>query len=249
MSAGAAIRPAMRLSPILASLGLRRRHALFPVIALGHILLLTLIWLIPRGPTSAPSMGGRLSVFEAKEQKQPSPKPAEPERPRASPVAQKSPVVPALAVPVVDPNLPASDTPAAPIFDSSAAEQAGFGTTCDVAATLTAAFNNDAALRAQLDRIGPASRSVANAIMIWDGSWVPLKEDAPEDALFTLRSAVVEAVRAAPGECFAEDVAGPRFVFVTQDGRSTILVLGSATWRLDQLLTQEPTRPGEAAPQ
>jgi hypothetical protein len=73
---------------------------------------------------------------------------------------------------------------------------------------------------------------------------VEVEGRAPEDAITLLRRAIVEGVRAAPAECLGQDVAGPRFIPVKDAEGTIILVLGSATWRWEQLLAEDPAANG-----
>ncbi len=208
---------------------LQRRHLLMPGILLVHALLLTIVFLSPSEALGVRAIGSPLSVFDvASEEQRPSP-----------PEPQPEPEEVVMPEPVVDLDLEAPPVAAEPVFDAAAAQLAGFGTTCEVAATLARAFMGSELIRSQLDRIGPEARSVANAIMFWDGQWVDVQGRAPEDAVETLRRAIVEGVRAAPPECLAQDVVGPRFVEINEGKGTMILVLGSGTWRWEQLL-QEP---------
>lgn len=210
--------------------GARRRHLLFPTIVAAEFLLLAAFAL--EAPASQPAPGAAKTIalvnVAAKSETPPAPEPQPVEAPQ----------------PVVVPPPPKLETvtpiPAAPVFNAAAAARAGFGTTCDVAHTLERGFGDDPLLSAELGRIGPGSRSVANAIMVWDGQWVDLSGDTPEDALETVRRAIVEAVRAAPPECLTQDLSGPRFVAVSRSDTTTVLVLGSGSWRWEQLLLEPP---------
>lgn len=212
---------------------LRRRHLLMPGILAAHAFILLMLLLAPSNPIAAPAAASRLSVFDVAAADTLPPRQAQPEPPRV-PSPQ-----PMIELPV---ETPIDTSP--PVFSAAAAQQAGFGTSCDLAALLGRAFENDPGLRAQLARIGPEARSVANAMMFWDGGWVPVEGRAPEDAVALLRQAVVEGVKAAPPECLSQEVAGPRFIPVKEAGRTMILVVGSATWRWQQLLESDP----QAAP-
>ncbi|MDP9415683.1 MAG: hypothetical protein M3Q08_16710 [Pseudomonadota bacterium] len=208
---------------------LQRRHLLMPGILLVHALLLTIVFLSPSEALGVRAIGSPLSVFDvASEEQRPSP-----------PEPQPQPEQVVMPEPIVDLDLEAPPIAAAPVFDAAAAQRAGFGTTCEVAGTLARAFGGSELVRAQLERIGPEARSVANAIMFWDGQWVDVQGRAPEDALETLRRAIMEGVRAAPPECLSQDVVGPRFIAINEGKGTMILVLGSGTWRWEQLL-QEP---------
>jgi hypothetical protein len=214
----------------------RRRHLLFPAIVAAEFLLLAVFSL--DAPASQPAPGEKsIALFNvaATSQTPPAPEPQPVETPKP------------LVVPPPPKIETASPIPAAPVFNAAAAVRAGFGTTCDVAYTLERGFGEDPLLSAELARIGPESRSVANAIMVWDGRWVELGGGAPVDALETLRRAIVEAVRAAPPECLTQELSGPRFIAVSRSDTTTVLVLGSGTWRWEQVLLEpSPATPSQA---
>lgn len=206
----------------------RRRHLLMPGILLVHVVLLGLLLLTPLSSVAPPAFGPSLSVFNVAAADPMPPAQQQPQPPR-------TPVPP----PVVDLKIETPLEAPPPVFSAAAAEQAGFGTSCELADLLGRAFADNPLLRAQLARIGPEARSVANAIMFWNGKWVEVQERAPEDAVGLLRRAIVEGVKAAPAECLGRDVEGPRFIPVKGAGGTTILVLGSATWRWEQLLSEQ----------
>lgn len=212
---------------------LHRRHLLFPIILLVHLLLLGGLALLAPVSLEARPPSAAVSVFDVHS---PSAEPIPP-TPVPRPPETESLLIPE---PLIKVGIEAEVLAAAPIFDTAAAVAAGFGTTCDVASTLVRAFENDEFARAQLHRIGPTSRSVASAIMFWDGSWVKVPGDVPPDALKAVRQAIMEAARAAPPACQVEDMTGPRFVSVQDGERTTTLVIGSGQWRWEQLIASSP---------
>lgn len=153
------------------------------------------------------------------------------------------PLLVELPTPDIPPKLETLALQAQPIFSASAAAHAGFGTTCDVAETLARAFAEDSFIKGELARIGPQSRSVSNAIMFWDAQWVELPGDPPKDAVEALRRGILEGVRAAPPGCLSQELAGPRFIFVSGAGSTLMLVIGSGTWRWEQLLIDAEETP------
>ena len=210
---------------------LRRRHLLMPGILLVHVLLLALVMLAPSNPVAAPAFGTSLSVIEVVAADLLPPAQVQPEPPPRTPVP----------VPMVDLQIETPLEASPPVFSAAAAAEIGFGTNCELAELLGRAFADNPLLRAQLARIGPEARSVANAIMFWDGKWVEVDGRAPEDAITLLRRAIIEGVKAAPPQCLGQEVAGPRFIPVKDAEKTTILVLGSATWRWEQLLSEDGT--------
>ena len=205
---------------------LRRRHLLLPGILLVHVFVLMIAFLSPSSPIEAKAVAAPVSIFDVASAE------------ASEPVPAPAPEVPEIVMPdpLIDLKIDMPALPAEPVFSAAAAEQAGFGKTCEVAATLARAFSENAHVRAELARIGPEARSVANAMLFWDGGWVEVQGRAPEDALRTLRRAIAEGIRAAPPECLAEDVVGPRFIGVDEGKSMMMLVLGSGTWRWEHLL-------------
>jgi hypothetical protein len=217
--------------------GLRRRHLLIPCILLVQLLLLALVSLNRARAPARAAPAAPISLFNVHTPA------ATPEPPRAKPKPVKVTAPPKIQLKVE------TALPAPPVFNAAAAESAGFGSSCDVAETLARAFSESEVVKAELARIGPQSRSISNAIMFWDGGWVNLPGNAPADAVETLRRAIVEGVQAAPPECRVEDISGPRFIFVSGEGPTMMLVLGSGAWRWDQLLAEPALESGVSAKQ
>jgi hypothetical protein len=192
-----------------------------------QLLLLALVFFNPPVIAISPPIAP-LSMFDVRS----------PEDRAPSPAPQPEPAEIIRPDPIIELQVETPAPPAEPVFSAAAAEQAGFGTTCDISETLARAFNGNEIVKSELARIGPGSRSVANAIMFWDGGWVELPKSAPPEAIEKLRRAIIEGVKAAPPECLTQDVAGPRFIAVTGNGPTMMLVLGSGAWRWEQLLTE-----------
>ena len=216
----------------------RRRHLLVPAILAVHLLLIALLLLSPMPAAVAPAIASPMAVFDVKSAAQ-EPAVAEPE-PQPQELVAPQPRI------EIEVEMAAAPPPA--VFDLAAAERAGFGTSCEIADSLARAFTDNELLKSQLARVGPRSRSVANAIMFWDGDWVTVPGDAPEDAVNILRRAILEGVRAAAPECLIEEVAGPRFISVDSGTGTIVLVVGSGKWRWGQLIAPEQEMTGPAMP-
>lgn len=220
----------------------RRRHLLLPVILLVHLLLLLALIMSGQSvPQAVARIGSPLSVFDVDSAEE---RPATPEPPPPPPVVTEI-VVPEPVVPL---ELDVPPLPAKPLFDAAAAAQAGFGTTCDLGVVIGRAFEQNELIRRELGRIGRDSRSVANAIMFWDGDWVDVPGRAPADALNTLRRGILEGVKAAPPECLAEEQIGPRFIAVREAGSTMVLVLGSGSWLWQQIIEDDVAAPEQLSP-
>jgi hypothetical protein len=119
------------------------------------------------------------------------------------------------------------------------------GQDCGLAEHLRQALQRDPAVQAGLARAPRSARSVANAVMIWDGRWV-LRPDIEASALEPVRRLIVATVKSASERCREEPLQGPLFIPVAGAHDTTVLTVGSGAWRWSQLLgdEQEPGRPG-----
>lgn len=83
------------------------------------------------------------------------------------------------------------------------------------------------------------TRSIADAIVIWNEGWSPASL-APEAPLLTVRINIQQSLSTIADSCLDEAVIGPRFLPIPDEGgmRTTFLVLGSGTWTWRALLTE-----------
>lgn len=141
------------------------------------------------------------------------------EKPDASP---KTPVKPTLPT-----NLLQSSS--MPALSSVTGGTTLTATNCDVLSTVANGLVSDPLAVQAVDRAPPDSRSVADAIVIWNGGWrnETIDADAP---LAIVRSNVLTTLDFLPPECLAEQVSGPRFIPVANGDRTILLVFGSGTW-------------------
>ena len=122
-----------------------------------------------------------------------------------------------------------------PIALAVAASAGAAGEACQLSLWLQQALQVDPQVQQALLRIPTPARSVANAIMIWDGAWVdPRARAAPGFA--DIRAALIAGIRAAPAACQAEVISGPEFVILGDGLATTILVVGSGQWRWGDML-------------
>jgi hypothetical protein len=120
------------------------------------------------------------------------------------------------------------------------------GSTCQLAEWLQSALRAEPAVLNALESIPQDARSVAGAIMLWDGRWVRLK-GAGEPGLAVVRTAVAEGVRVAPEDCRGESMRGPTLLTIPLSGGVTLLAIGSGEWRWNDLLEEPPAAPTETA--
>ena len=111
---------------------------------------------------------------------------------------------------------------------------------CDLTSNLASAFAQSPAVRQGLDELPDTQRSVANAVMLWDGQW-PQESLSGGKAL--LRGLLVKALSTARPDCLGGQNHGPVLLRVPEDSRTAVLAIGSGEWSWGQLLQAEPTPP------
>ena len=147
--------------------------------------------------------------------------------------------IPAVAAPVVavptSVELPVSVQVEAPLVEALATAPAVGPARGDCALIddIQAALRSDSATAVALSGMPAASRSVANAVMIWDGRWA----DGSAAALGAIQRIVVASIRASPPECQVAAITGPRLIMVQDGAGSAVLAFGSGVWSWAQLLT------------
>jgi hypothetical protein len=125
-----------------------------------------------------------------------------------------------------------------PVAVSVTAASTAGGHACDVGAWLQSALQADPSVRLALTTIPRSSRSVANAIMLWDSHWTPQPMPAVA-GVSALRSAMMVGVRSAPVECQTQLVRGPELIALTDANGTTLLAVGSGEWRWGDLLAMD----------
>lgn len=113
--------------------------------------------------------------------------------------------------------------------------QAGAG--CDLGDAVQTRLRSRPEVAAALQRMPRAARSVADAVMLWDGHWIDASAVGGSAALDPIRAAVAAAIRAAPADCRDAKVTGPRLLIVPGALGNQVLAFGSGQWSWAQLLT------------
>ena len=170
--------------------------------------------------------------------------------------------------PVLSPALPITTTPLptsepmdlaalAPQFDSepdpaltgdvvttwSLAPNAGApGTNCPLVSSFRDALQLDLKTQAALAQIPRASRSVANAVMLWDGGWI-VPEGSDPVRMTSVRLAIAEIISGFSEACRSQTNFGPLFVPVDGKTGTIVLALGSGAWRWADLVHGSLTEP------
>jgi hypothetical protein len=123
-----------------------------------------------------------------------------------------------------------------PAMQALAATQAG-GKSCQIFEVLQTMLKTSDEVGRALPLIPAQARSVANAVLLWDGHWVDASTVGGPASLAPIQSTVLLAVAAAPPTCQAELVRGPRLITVGDTRDTTVLAFGSGEWRWGDILT------------
>ena len=81
----------------------------------------------------------------------------------------------------------------------------------------------------------PETRSVADAVVLWNAGWAAAAS-TPDMPLAPARSVIEQSLRSLPDDCLDEPIAGPRLVPVANGDRTMFMVIGSGNWTWRQLL-------------
>ena len=155
--------------------------------------------------------------------------------PAQPPATAPPPVSPESTTPPPPPQPAAASNPAPDAGpEAMAAVAAGAGQGCDMVQWVQDRLQRDPGVRAALQRIPVAERSVANAVQLWNGRWI--EDPGGADRLAPVRAATVQAILASPPGCRQADVAGPRLILFDDGPETVILSLGSGNWRWTDLV-------------
>jgi hypothetical protein len=109
---------------------------------------------------------------------------------------------------------------------------------CDLTATLAGVFAQSPEVQQGLAELPEAKRSVANAIMLWDGQWSPESQSGGHGLL---RALLVKAVSAARPDCLLQSNKGPVLFLVPDHQTTVVLAIGSGEWHWGDLLADMPS--------
>jgi len=139
-----------------------------------------------------------------------------------------------LTAPAAD---PAFDIETTPLLDEAFARAAGDpNTPCRLDALLQGALSVDPRVLRALQLMPRSDRSVANAIMLWNGRWTNPAALGGPAVVDPLRGAIVDRLRLARSDCREATIHGPVFIFVPSGSETTVLTVGSGEWRWGDLL-------------
>ena len=124
-----------------------------------------------------------------------------------------------------------------PSFEVTAAPPVAVaGGNCALTDAIGSALRDSPVTPVALAGIPVEARTVANALMMWDGHWAALPNDAGGVGLAQLRKIVEHTVASAAAGCRAAPVTGPRLIVVPEGNASIVLAFGSGTWAWSELL-------------
>ncbi len=218
-------------------------------IAIGGSLLahLVMAWAImphaPRPQIEAVAMSAALFDGDAFAVALPSPSSVAPQPERApeptKPPTDVEPLPVSDTLPPVDPTAEAQEIGEAVSVQvaasAAAAMAASEGERCAVGEWLAMALQNDPSIQAALDGVPLSARSVANAVMLWNGEWATPPASAVR-GMTSIRALVVAGVSAAPAACQVQPISGPVLITVGDTADTTVLAIGSGLWRWQDLL-------------
>jgi hypothetical protein len=156
-------------------------------------------------------------------------------RPALNPPPDLEPIVVALSLGGGEPPSPEVLPAPSPAMQALAATQAG-GKSCQIFEILQTMLKTSDEVGRALPLIPAQARSVANAVLLWDGRWVDASTVGGPASLGPIQSTVLLAVAAAPPTCQAELVRGPRLIAVGDTRDTTVLAFGSGEWRWGDIL-------------
>lgn len=207
------------------------RSLLVAGIVAAHLVLI--VWLGLQRTSVAIGRSNAMSVIGLSPLADPKP-PAQPVRDvqpsnKPHPVIQLTPL-PSLAL--------------ATLADAPAVAAIGEDGGCALADQLRAAIMADPASLAELAALPAGVRTEADAVMLWNGQWMAESVYLDPSSSPPLRRLVQQLIAQAPEECRTAIWTGPQFIPITQGTRNTMLVVGSGSWRWQDLMDQ----PQECAP-
>lgn len=161
----------------------------------------------------------------------------------------------AAATPPPPPTLPAKIVKArrevslAPPSSAETASMGGGAQGCDTLAAISAALLADDRATTAIVESPPESRSIADAIMMWNLRWNFAAPATDDGSLSAVRANLQSSLGAIEPQCLGEQVVGPRFIAVPAGERTIFIVIGSGNWQWVDLLRPDPLEtPGAQSP-
>ncbi len=217
------------------------RAGLWLAIVAGHLLILWLVLVLTGYTGGPPPRAKSLTMIDISD----TDKPDAPARPAERVQVSKAPPRIALRTALTFEMPPA-------------AAGSGTGHGCGMAAALVKGISENPAAMAAVAALPVSVRSDADAVMLWNGSWldtgsadvlsaVPVLPDLTGlDPVTTLKTVILATLDTVPPECRGVESIGPQFLPIAEPGRTTMLVIGSGRWQWSSL--SEPPVDPSASP-
>lgn len=155
-----------------------------------------------------------------------------------------------LPVVVKTPILQKMPAVAAPIEITAAAATAkGTAADCPIVEDVAKGILADPEALQAVINAPPETRSIADAIVVWNAAWAPATTPTIPDApapLGPVRTNVQATLQSLPEECLSPVVSGPRLIAVPNGERTLILVFGSGDWSWQTLIEPAPGQSDQA---
>jgi hypothetical protein len=107
---------------------------------------------------------------------------------------------------------------------------------CHLARDLQNALQNNDRAQEVLASIPQEARSVANAVMVWDGRWISLNMPDGEARLEPVRETIIQTLSASSADCQDRLNTGPILFAIAGPTGTTVLALGSGPWRASEII-------------
>lgn len=107
---------------------------------------------------------------------------------------------------------------------------------CGLTEAVAGVLRDNPAVGSALHRVPARSRSVANAIAVWNGQWVDAAAVGGDATFEVIRRTITDRIMAAPEACRNAALTGPRLVLLSNPTPAIIVSIGSGVWAWGQLL-------------
>lgn len=203
-----------RMGAASAAVGL---HALFLVLALTRT----------TGLEEPPKQA--IATFDVTEPGPPAPDPDSVPQPReVEPTPPQPEVVPP---PVIE--RPEVSTTVIGLLEYADMQAAG---RCDLTYPVQVALQISQQVQREIPSIPQSRRSVANAIALWSQTWVEPDQQLSKAAVDAIMITIATTIEASSEACRSQIQGGPRLIYLSIAGETTVLALGSGDWTWQQVL-------------
>jgi hypothetical protein len=107
---------------------------------------------------------------------------------------------------------------------------------CSPLTAIEAALKAEPAVRSAIMTVPATTRSVADAIVVWNSDWAPVAatSDAPLGIVYDVVKNTLDMV---PLQCLDEPIVGPRLILIDTINGTNVLAFGSGVWRWSDLVS------------